>query len=580
MQKEESAGSLFKFHFSALVVSILIAFFFCDFWLDSNSVILGLNISGSGKADIRLIYNTENNNNYEKYFAEKFSADFDADTHFDFSVSGENEPKRVKINFMGLEKNEPLTISGIQLNERALKLNKFNVSGAEHQINKGKLILTPQKESVVIYYTTKLPFQKLFKFNYWALLLILFISYVFAYKLLKLVIRDKVFWGKSLSDRSLIILFFAVIFIPMSHISNLKISEQEHRSLAKWKPLFETGKINLNFGNDFNNYFNDRFYTRNFMVELYNRVIKYNLAFRYYETKGVWLNKKNNWMGGQITEEKSSFDEDVLKSAVQSIKKLQEFSAKNNIKPYIIIVPRKRELFSTKALPIYKNPTSRERTMQMIGYIKKETGMNILYPYAELNELSQKENSYFKTDHHWTDDGAYVGYLMLMDEIKKDFPQIHITPQSEYDFEYSNMVKVDPAKGYFTGRTYERALLDDEKILDTKYRYYKYKNADKITMKHTEFKKENYFINKYQNPIDAPNLFFYGDSFTQNLLPFLPNSFADTENIFTWVPSEKLSGENLNIKRFEDEILSNGTKVLIICFCDIERLNYLYREDE
>ena len=130
------------------------------------------------------------------------NADFDKNKHFDFSMSGENEPQRLKINFIGLEKNQPLTISQIKLNDKPLKLNKFNISGAEHQLNKNKLILTPQMESVVIYYTAKLPFQKLFRFNYYALLLILFRKRDFTFKIrvikLKTAVGNSKFNGRKI----------------------------------------------------------------------------------------------------------------------------------------------------------------------------------------------------------------------------------------------------------------------------------------------------------------------------------------------------------------------------------------------
>lgn len=75
---------------------------------------------------------------------------------------------------------------------------------------------------------------------------------------------------QSRIDIIFLTIFFTFLFIPMSKINQDEISSQENRMLAKWQPLInEDREINYNFGKDFNEWFNDRFYLRNNMLYLY-----------------------------------------------------------------------------------------------------------------------------------------------------------------------------------------------------------------------------------------------------------------------------------------------------------------------
>lgn len=58
---------------------------------------------------------------------------------------------------------------------------------------------------------------------------------------------------------------------------------------------------------------------------------------------------------------------------------------------------------------------------QFIKYIKETLNFEIIYPLDELKEADKSDYVYFKTDHHWTDWGAYIGYQALLKQLKKTF---------------------------------------------------------------------------------------------------------------------------------------------------------------
>jgi len=102
-------------------------------------------------------------------------------------------------------------------------------------------------------------------------------------------------------DIAFLIICAVLMYLPISHISNAEISTKENRKFATWQPLItKNGKLNYNFGKDFDNWFNDRFFLRLQIVKMYS-AMRYNMAYQYYETQKGFLNKKNNWMNNLIS---------------------------------------------------------------------------------------------------------------------------------------------------------------------------------------------------------------------------------------------------------------------------------------
>ena len=149
----------------------------------------------------------------------------------------------------------------------------------------------------------------------------------------------------SISDIIFLTVFFILLFIPMSHIDNSKFSLKENRPLAKFNPLINKGKINYEFTNEFESWFNDRFYLRNSLLLLDSKLLKRTISW----IPGcgvVYLNKKNNYI---FTNNDNDFDcwlkpeDEEYEQYSKTYEKLKNYCEKNNIKLYIIAVPTKEK---------------------------------------------------------------------------------------------------------------------------------------------------------------------------------------------------------------------------------------------
>ena len=149
----------------------------------------------------------------------------------------------------------------------------------------------------------------------------------------------------------------------------------------------------------------------------------------------------------------------------------------------------------------------------------------------------------------------------------------------EFDYFYSNEVKIDPIVWFYEGRTYKLLNLNDESILDTEYKYLIHKEEDKTKLKYKSKKCKEKFCTmyKYRYNSDAPNIVIYGDSYLLGLMPSIVYSFNNTLCIFEYMLSYKYRYA-LRIDVHEDKILKNKPQILVICLSEIERLKYLYME--
>ena len=92
--------------------------------------------------------------------------------------------------------------------------------------------------------------------------------------------NKKIFKNHSKADIILVFAFFIFLFIPMMNINTSEMAQakKENRMLAKYVPLFGDNGINLNYGKNFETWFNDRFWGRERVIKSFSR-LRYKILF-------------------------------------------------------------------------------------------------------------------------------------------------------------------------------------------------------------------------------------------------------------------------------------------------------------
>lgn len=205
----------------------------------------------------------------------------------------------------------------------------------------------------------------------------------------KIIKFDKIYFASI----SLIFIFILFIFETINIIAGDKyFSEIENRNLQD-KPKI----LSDNYVEKLNSYIADQFFSREKFISFKSTI---DLLLGKNKINNVYIGKDN-----QLFENFKIASNDDLHNKVNTINKFKENNNDLNVK--LMLVPTATSILKGK-LPKY-NTVDDE-----IEYIKEvennlSSEIELIPIYKELDKHKQ-EYIYYKTDHHWNTDGAYIGY--------------------------------------------------------------------------------------------------------------------------------------------------------------------------
>ena len=303
--------------------------------------------------------------------------------------------------------------------------------------------------------------------------------------------------------------FLISLFIPGSEMDDKKVSATEKRKLAVFKPLvLADGKINYQFGKNFETWFNDRFLGRSALLNLN--------TFLFQKTKsplqvhGNAYSGFDNWhflAGNNILQNYHNLDlfsQKELAQAADDLNAINAICKKKGKKLYFVIAPDKHKVYGEYFPAAEKiHPDSQSRARQLTHHLNTSTEVPVLYLLDTLLANKKQAVLYWKYDTHWNPLGSYYGYLELMKYIQKDFPDISVNRNA--------ILKPTKSNG---GDLNSKNIPKD----DTNYLIPVHKanyTSSKIT----------WTVTKQSNSKGKYNVLILRDSFATALLPYMGNSF-------------------------------------------------------
>lgn len=214
----------------------------------------------------------------------------------------------------------------------------------------------------------------------------------------------------SISLAFLLILLFFVIANIIN--KDIEFSEIENRNLQE-KPKI----LSDNYVEKLNSYMADQFFIREKLVSFKSRI---DLVLGKNKINNVYIGSDN-----QLFEEFKIKSNDDLLNKVDAI---NEFKKSNeDLLVNFMLVPTATSILDDK-LPLYA-PVDDE--IEYINNVKSYLLDDIKFiPIYDKLKANKNEYIYYKTDHHWTADGAYLGYEAFCESSgieatnKEDFEKI------------------------------------------------------------------------------------------------------------------------------------------------------------
>lgn len=212
---------------------------------------------------------------------------------------------------------------------------------------------------------------------------------------------------------SLAFLLILLFFVIANIINNDKeFSEIENRNLQE-KPKI----LSENYVEKLNSYMADQFFIREKLISFKSRI---DLVLGKNKINNVYIGSDN-----QLFEEFKITSNDDLFNKVDVINEFKK--ANEDLLVNFMLVPTATSILDDK-LPLYA-PVDDE--IEYINNVKSYLLDDIKFiPIYDKLKANKNEYIYYKTDHHWTTDGAYLGYEAFCESTgieatnKEDFEKI------------------------------------------------------------------------------------------------------------------------------------------------------------
>lgn len=311
---------------------------------------------------------------------------------------------------------------------------------------------------------------------------------------------------KKRSNIFYVVLCFVISLIPFVCMTFARTDTTlEKRELAKFPSLIEDGKYNFDILEQLGDYFNDHFAFKPQMVaadakllDLFgtssvDSVIRGTDGWLYY-TSTVYDYSGYNTMSDR-------FAYNVAHTLAQT----QQFVEANGGKFAYVVAPNKNSLYP-EHMPYYLPMVDDENNMDLIR--KHLNAMNVnfvdLFPVFDAEE----EELYLHRDSHWNNKGALLAYNTIMDNLGVEHEDYSSAPYTQAETEYGDLgnmlygVAAEPEMNYY------------------------YDIEELYTLTRPMESVEDPFI-QTKNESGEGSLVMYRDSFTNAMLPFFANEYAN-----------------------------------------------------
>lgn len=418
-----------------------------------------------------------------------------------------------------------------------------------------------------------------YKFNVYLLLSIIAICILISYPVFSFICDLKSKQYKRVSDILFLCVFFILLFIPASNINTETYSDNENRTLAHKAKFFDkNSQINNNFGKDFEKWFNDRFFSRDILISFYNKFIR--MVNKNYNSTRVIINSKDKWFffKREIKETYTIPEPIEFEIVRNNLAKFNAFCNENNIRLYFVVIPNKSNIYR-EYIPFHKLDNKKTYGEVLFDYYNKdkEYWYTLIYPEKEILDAKRTSSDrlFFSSDNHLTSFGGYIVYKSIMQQIKKDFPDIRITQLSDYDCIKSKSIFSYQDEDYMvTDEHLELGFENDTSIKDESYLNYEYKYfypKSSSTIKTITYDNQYLMKNKTYNNNGKYKLILMGSSFSEQPKIFFRNSFKYVDKIRLNTAYEK----NFHLSRFEEYIKHEKPDVLVVIISEFEAHGYI-----
>ena len=280
----------------SIVITGVAAGLSSPYWLYREPVEVTFEAEGKGQTTFEIVLNKKDDDLFSRNNKAKLEVNLDKTSEITIPVYKAKHPKRFQIiarqDFQ--TKGDGLRLRNIKVGGHTLDLKQFYANSCSFKVDKNSILITDLTNFSQLFSKEKLNIVPKLVFDLRVLTIILILSYLLAYKLTSYAADFKSVKNQSPIEIVFLTVFFVLLILPALKINDDTYSKGENRNLAEYKPFITKNEINYNFGQDFNNWFSDRFFGRTSIIHLYNK-LRFLLTSYIYNQGEYYYNKKTQW---------------------------------------------------------------------------------------------------------------------------------------------------------------------------------------------------------------------------------------------------------------------------------------------
>lgn len=321
---------------------------------------------------------------------------------------------------------------------------------------------------------------------------------------------------------AMLIVFIGIIFVLNIILPDRAFSEEENRKLEQAPKFSKESLMKGKFTTKFEKYISDQFAFRDMWVGVKSDAEK---VIGKKENNGVYLGKDDYLL--------QKFDAPDEKSVSAKVDEINAYASMGSgVRKYFMLVPNSIRVLRDK-LPA-DAPVADQ--LKYIDNMKKMLDKNINFVDV-YDSLYSKRNKYiyFKTDHHWTTNGAYYAYeklgkFMGFTPHSKNYYNIKRVTDDFYGTLYSKSgfrhVSPDSIDLYIpkSGEKYKVEYFEESRVSDSLYNMDNVNKKDKYAL---FFNGNHPFIKISTNAKEHKRLLIIKDSYANSLIPFLTSHYSE-----------------------------------------------------
>jgi len=100
---------------------------------------------------------------------------------------------------------------------------------------------------------------------------------------------------------------------------------------------------------------------------------------------------------------------------------------------YVFVIAPDKHVIYQEYMPDTIQRTAVSRIDQLVSYLREHSTVRVVDLRPPLLAAKARERLYHRTDTHWNDRGAFVGYQSIIDALAEDFPALQHPSRSAFD---------------------------------------------------------------------------------------------------------------------------------------------------